>query len=154
MRRVAFGYAKFTLATPVAERLQPLQLGVSVRDGPATFAGVIRAALQEHPDWVTVKLDFRNEVSRLAFLTFVATSFPSILLALLAAYGAPSYLTALTTDGWLRILSQCGATQGCNFGSLAFACALQRPLEQTQQEHPHVLIVALHDDVHIAGPPR
>ena len=74
----------------------------------------MRLALEQNPRWVVVKVDFLNafnEVSRLAFLRFVATHFPQLLLFLLAAYGAPAYRsimtpTALGPDGWVRFLSQ------------------------------------------------
>ena len=72
---------------------------------------------------VVVKI-VNNEVSRLAFLTFIAAHFPELLLFLLAAYGAPAYITALGPDGWVRFLSLCGCTQGCPLGPLCFASGL------------------------------
>ena len=77
-------------------------------------------------------MDFQNafnEVSRLAFLLFFARDFPALFLAAFAAYGAPTFLSAPCADGFIRFLSQRGATQGCSLGSLAFASALQEVLE-------------------------
>ena len=80
----------------------------------------MRTALSDNPGWVATKVDFRNafnEVSRSAFLLFIAVHFPALLLVLLAAYGAPTYITALGPRGWVRFLSQRGCTQGCPAGS-------------------------------------
>ena len=116
----------------------------------------MQVALQAHPTWVVCKADFRNafnECSRLAFLTFVAAHFPLLALALLAAYGAPAYVTALGPQGWVRFLSRRGCMQGCPAGPLCFAAALQRVLVQARLDHPQCLIIALHDDLQVAGPP-
>merc|ERR1712185_125693 len=90
--------------------------------------------------------------SRAAFLRFAAVSFPALLLFLLAAYGAPAYITALGPEGWVRFLSRRGCTQGCPLGPLCFAAALQDVLRTVRDAHPDCLVVALHDDVQIAGP--
>ena len=119
------------------------------------FAATVRLALESNHRWVVVKVDFRNafnEVSRLAFLRFCAAHFPQLLLFLLAAYGAPAYITALGPDGWVRFLSRCGCTQGCPLGPLAFAAALQLVLERVRDRCSDCLVVSLHDDAQIAGP--
>ena len=72
---------------------------------------------------------------------------------LLAAYGAPSYITALGPEGWVRFLSQRGTTQGCPLGPWCFAAALHPVLVGARAEFPDLTIVAIHDDVQIAGPP-
>ena len=118
---------------------------------------VVRIGLESHPDWVCCKLDFRNAfnmVSRVAFLRYAARHFPTLLLFLLAAYGAPAYITALGPDGWVRFLSRRGCTQGCPLGPLCHAAGLQPALEQVHHGFPDVLLAALHDDVEIAGPPE
>ena len=128
---------------------------MGVSRGVEIFASTVRLALEENPRWVVVKVDFRNafnQVSRLAFLRFVAAHFPQLLLFLLAAYGAPAYITALGPDGWVRFLSQCGCTQGCPLGPLCFAAALQLVLERVRDRFPACLVVSLHDDAQIAGP--
>ena len=158
-RRVAAGFMASRGGRGFGERLAPLQLGVGVQHGPEIFASAVRLALEAHPDWVVVKIDFRNafnEVSRLAFLTFVAAYFPELLLFLLAAYGAPAYITALGPDGWVRYLSRCGCTQGCPLGPLCFAAAVHTVLERVRGDPRFAgcLVVALHDDVQIAGPPE
>ena len=158
-RRVAAGFMASCRARSFGERLAPLQLGVGVPRGPEVFAAAIRLALEAHPDWVVVKVDFRNafnEVSRLAFLTFVAAHFPELLLFLLAAYAAPAYITALGPDGWVRFLSRCGCTQGCPLGPLCFASAVHGVLERIRGDPRFAgcVLVALHDDLQIAGPPE
>ena len=111
-------------------RLPPysrVQLGVCTSHGTEIFATVIRLALEAHAGWVCCKLDFCNafnECSRRAFLRFAAEHHPELLLFLLAAYGAPSYITALGPEGWVRFLSQRGTTQGCPLGPWCFAAAL------------------------------
>ena len=124
--------------------------------GPAIFALAVQLAMQAHDGWVAVKVDFRNAFnmcSRTAFLTFAAKRFPALLLLLLAAYGAPPYITGLGPDGWVRWLSRRGCTQGCPLGPLCFAAALQETLEAVHTAFPDVLIAAIHDDVQVAGPP-
>ena len=82
----------------------------------------MRTALSDNPGWVATKVDFRNafnEVSRSAFLLFIAVHFPALLLVLLAAYGAPTYITALGPRGWVRYLSQRGCTQAARRGASA-----------------------------------
>ena len=154
-RRLAAGFLASCYGGDFGERLGPTQLGVGVSRGAGIFASTVRLALEENPRWVVVKVDFRNafnEVSRLAFLRFVAAHFPQLLLLLLAAYGAPAYITALGPDGWVRFLSQCGCTQGCPLGPLCFAAALQLVLERVRDHFPACLVVSLHDDAQIAGP--
>jgi hypothetical protein len=53
-----------------------------------------------------------------------------LLLVLLAAYGAPAYITALWPEGWIRFLSRRGTTQGCPLGPFTFAAALHPVLRQ------------------------
>ena len=106
-RRLAAGFLASCYGSEFGERLGPTQLGVGVSRGVEIFAATVRLALESNPRWVVVKVDFRNafnEVSRLAFLRFCAAHFPQLLLFLLAAYGAPAYITALGPDGWVRFL--------------------------------------------------
>lgn len=56
--------------------------------------------------------------------------FPTLLLFLLAAYGAPAYITALGPDGWVHFLSRRGCTQGCPLGPLCHAAGLQEAIER------------------------
>jgi len=156
-RRIAAGFMASHESESFGERLGPAQLGVGVPRGPEIFATTVRLALEAHPDWVAVKADFRNafnEVGRVVFLAFIAAHFPVLLLFLLAAYGAPAYITALGPGGWVRYLSRRGATQGCPLGPLCFASALQTVLERVRSEYPDCLILALHDDAQVAGPPE
>ena len=75
------------------------------------------------------------------------------MLFLLAAYGAPPYITALGPAGWVRFLSRRGTTQGCPLGSYCFAAALQPVLEAVARRH-ECLTVSIHDNVQLAGPPE
>ena len=155
-RRLAVGFAIHVLSGDIGARLGPVQLGVGVRDGTAIFANTVRTALTDHPEWVGIKCDFRNafnEVSRTAFLRFIARNFPALLLVMLSAYGAPVYITALGSMGWVRFLSRRGCTQGCPAGGLCFAAALQEVLEATQAAFPGCIVIATHDDVVVCGPP-
>ena len=55
--------------------------------GPEIIATALRLAMEEHPGWVAVKLDFTNafnQCSRRAFLRFLASRYPSLMLLLLA----------------------------------------------------------------------
>ena len=97
-RVAGFGENRARLRAGFGETFQPLQLGVCTSHGTEIFATVIRLALEAHAGWVCCKLDFCNafnECSRRAFLRFAAEHHPELLLFLLAAYGAPSYITAL-----------------------------------------------------------
>ena len=153
-RRLLAGFLASRLSGTFGERLRPTQLGVGVSRGVEIFAAAVRLAMEAHPRWTVVKVDFRNafnEVSRIAFLRFAAAHFPALIPFLLAAYGAPAYITALGPDGWVRFLSRCGCTQGCPLGSLAFAAAIQNVLERVRDQFADCLVIALHDDVQIAG---
>ena len=105
------------------------------------------------------KLDFRNAfnmVSRVAFLRYAARYFPTLLLFLLAAYGAPAYITALGPDGCR--LGALLVTAGLHAGLPARAavpCSWAAVGARATVHHgfPDVLLAALHDDVEIAGPP-
>jgi hypothetical protein len=155
-RRIAAGFLAQAHRNAFGDTLGPLQLGVGVSHGPAIFALAVRLALQAHDGWVAVKVDFRNAFnmcSRTAFLRFVAKHFPALILMLLAAYGAPTYITALGPEGWVRFLSKRGCTQGDPLGPLAHAAALHEALKAVQALFSDVLVVAIHDDVQIAGPP-
>ena len=88
-----------------------------------------------------------------SFLRFIARNFPALLLVMLSAYGVPAYITALGSIGWVRFLSRRGCTQGCPAGGLCFAAALQEVLEATQAAFPACIVIALHDDVEVCGPP-
>ena len=126
-RRVAMGYMVHVIGESAGGVLGPTQLGVGVSRGPEIFATVMQVALQAHPTWVVCKADFRNafnECSRLAFLTFVAAHFPLLALALLAAYGAPAYVTALGPQGWVRFLSRRGCMHaGMPCGPALLCCS-------------------------------
>ena len=135
--------------------MSPEQLGPA-KDGCLKLAYTLRAAREANPGWVVFKLDFRNafnECDREAFLEFVAREVPCLLPALHAAYGEPSYITALCGDASVRFLAKHGSTQGCNFGPLAFQAALQPTLRQVASDYPGVYVGAIHDDVNVAGPP-
>ena len=129
------GFMVHLHAARACDRFPPTQLGVALASGPEIFATLIRAAGRHcrsiHTDWVarSSKCDFRNtfnEVSRMAFLLFVAANFPALLPILYAAYRLPTYISALGPGGCLvRFLSRRGCTQGCPAGSLCFAAALQ-----------------------------
>ena len=126
-RSVAAGFMCAAHREAFGTAMGPLQVGVGVRRGPEIIALAMRLALERHPDWVAVKLDFRNAFntcSRLAFLRWTAQHFPALLPFLLAAYRAPPYITALGPDGWVRWLSRRGCTQGCPLGQYCFAAAL------------------------------
>ena len=136
--------------------LGPVQLGVGLSRGPQIFALAVRLALESSPGSVVCKLDFKNAFnmcSRRAFLRYTARHFPALLLFLLAAYGAPPYITALGPAGWVRFLSRRGTTQGCPLGPYCFAAALQPVLQAVARRHA-CLTVSIHDDVQLAGPPE
>ena len=155
MRRVAFGFAAKCVAAPWAEKMAPEQLGPT-RDGCLRFAATVRACLEAHPDWVLIKLDFRNafnECDRAAFLSYIAEHMPCLLPALHAAYGEPVYISALGADGAVRFLSRWGSTQGCNFGPHCFQAALQKALRSVAAEFSDCFVGGVHDDIGIAGPP-
>ena len=85
-------------------------------------------------------------------LRFIARWFPEVLLFVMAAYGVPPYIIALGPDGWVRFLSRAGCTQGCGLGPLCFAAALHIALERVARQFPDITVVAIHDDVGLAGP--
>ena len=67
----------------------------------------MRLAIEAHPDWVILKLDFKNAfntVARLAFLRWTAANFPILLPFLQRAYSSDPFIHALGPDGWVRFL--------------------------------------------------
>ena len=98
-RRVAAGFLCAAHRAEFGSAMGPLQLGVGVLRGPEILALAMRLALESHPRWVAVKLDFKNAFntcSRPAFLRWTAQHFPALLLTIPpgAAYRAPPYITA------------------------------------------------------------
>jgi len=140
----------------VGPALAPLQVGVGVRGGAQCLGHAIRAGVMEHPDDVTVQLDFKNAfntLSREAMLKAVAKRVPQMLIYAQWMYKQASPLwLAETPVGAAPLWSKAGVRQGDPCGPLFFALTLQDALRATQLWNDDVRVIAYLDDVFLQGP--
>ena len=112
------------------QNIPPVQLGVGVPRGPEILALAMRLALERHPEWVALKLDFRNafnRVNRAAMLRAVRDRLPHLLPWVLWCYRTPSHLRF---GDLAPLLSAEGVQQGDPLGPLLFALTVQPLIER------------------------
>jgi hypothetical protein len=114
--------------------LAPLgQLGVAISAGAESIVHATRVALQSHPDWVVLQLDFENafqRISRELILQELSAHFPMLVPYFLMRYGRP---TVLQMTGDRRIYSSSGVQQGDPLGPFFFAVGLAAVLREAYQ---------------------
>jgi hypothetical protein len=112
--------------------LAPLQVGVGIRGGAQCLGHAIRAGVSEHPDHVTLQLDFSNEFNKLnrnAMRNAVASRAPQLLKYVRWSYmqASPLRLAKVEDPLW----SKAGVRQGDPCGPALFAlsrmCYKQHP---------------------------
>ena len=148
-----------SVSTPLLEHLLPHQVGCGLPSGAELGADVIRATLDQHPDWVVVTLDAAN-----AFNTFdrnhtwpeVARVLPSLLPLYAFLYGVPSDQCFADSDAIPRsVPSSVGSRQGCALGTLAHAINLQPVLLRVNESvltPRDPLLISYVDDSTIVAP--
>ena len=153
------------------------QMGVATPSGAETIIHVVRLAMQAHPDWVCLQLDFRNAfntVSRSLIANELREHHPDLLPYFYARYGQHTVLQVHTGPGQdpASIFSAQGLHQGDPlapfFFSLALRAAISKLKAKIQEQiqaasstdpssarHTELLhlLLAFLDDVTICGPP-
>jgi hypothetical protein len=114
----------------------PLQFGVGISQGAEVVVHATRVMMDQHPDWVVFKTDFRNAfVCRAKALEVVRQEFPQLLPWLQSIYSERSHLW-MQSDAGLGggardfIWSEDGAQQGDPLGPFLFCVAMQQVLVQ------------------------
>ena len=133
-----------------------LQLDCMVPNGSEHVVHDLQLHLQLHPGHTLVHLDVTNAFNtqhRYAFLKQVHEHFPRLLPLCAQFYAHDSDLLIWGRDGKLRILkSSSGQQQGDTLGSFLFCLGIHPILEAAHQQWPALLIRAICDDIHMAGP--
>ena len=153
------------------------QMGVATPSGAETIIHVVRLAMQAHPDWVCLQLDFRNAfntVSRSLIAAQLAEHHAGLLPYFYARYGMPTVLQVHTgpNQNAGSIYSTQGLHQGDPLAPFFFSLALRAAIIKLQAQiqaqirielnsdpnSPRAkllhLLLAYLDDVTICGPPR
>ena len=135
-----------------------VQFGVFTLDGVTAAARLAQLTLDAHPTHTILKTDFRNAFNVLSrkLMLQELLSYPELAPVhrmVHWAYSAESALFARGKDGIAGVIrSRQGVRQGCVFGSLAYAVATLRILK-TLKDNVNCEVVAILDDVSLAGPP-
>ena len=145
------------------EVLAPQQLGVGVQGGISILIHGVRLMLEQHEDFVVVKLDLRNGFNAVCRSTMLRrmASHPGLahlvpfMHALMAA-GSDLFVDGqrLFGDDAARPDSSEGTQQGLNLSSLAFSVAIQPELEALDAELTPFggCARAIMDDTYAIGP--
>ena len=139
-----------------------LQLGCMTKNGSEHALHDINLHLQLHPTAVVVHVDVTNAFnsqSRYHFLREVKTHFPELLHLAAQFYMEDTNLLVwgkAGQDGTQPLhclVSASGQQQGDTLGSFLFCLGIHPVLEAVHKAYPSVLVRAICDDVHLAGPP-
>jgi hypothetical protein len=137
-----------------------VQLGVSVPDGVSTAARLAQLFLEANPkEHVVLKTDFKNAFNNIPRHLVLDQLFKQPSLSRFYrmvhwTYSAPSRQFVRGASGIEAVIMSCeGVRQGCVFGSLGYAIATLEMFLQVRDQHPGVLVVAILDDLCLAGKP-
>ena len=135
-----------------------LQLGCMLRNGSETVVHDLQLHMQLHKDHTLLHIDVSNAFNtqhRYAFLKEVHEHFPDLLPLCAQFYTHDSDLLIWGKDGKLRVLkSRSGQQQGDTLGSFLFCLGIHPILEAAHEKWPGLLIRAICDDIHVAGPDK
>ena len=145
--------------------LEPLQFGLS-KSGLESITYITRQALQDHPDWVLLRLDLVNafnSILRKIIFKEVSAHFPLLLPWLHCLYGEFSQLWTKSEEGsfYFPISSEEGVKQGCTLGSFLFCLAIHNPvikklnalLTSLSSTASSGMVFGLLDDINIIADP-
>ena len=155
IRRLVSKAACLQIKKSMAEYLSPHQYGVATPGGAEMMTHLIQICLQQHPDWVILKLDAKNAfntVSRQVILTPVAEKFPQLFPLVSKCYLQPSLLTVKVGNYTSYVHSEEGVQQGDPLGSFLFSLALQPILLKANRDNSSALTPSYLDDTIILGP--
>jgi hypothetical protein len=133
-----------------------LQLGCMTPNGSEHVIHDLQLHMELHPTHTLVHCDIGNAFNsqhRYAFLKQVHEHFPALLPLCAQFYAHESDLLIWGKDGKLRVLkSRSGQQQGDTLGSFLFCLGIHPILEAAHQKWPNLIIRAICDDIHLAGP--
>jgi hypothetical protein len=133
------------------EALAQLQLSVGVSGGCKAVAHAVGAGMLADCVRVTLSLDTKNAFNMLAA---AAEHVPCMLPIAQWAYGAPSTLHLVGTDGFLPLVPASKVRQGDPLGPYFLALTLQAVLVRVEVAAPDVGVVAIADDVYLQAHPE
>ena len=127
----------------------PLERGgerrtVGLKSGLESITYITRQALQDHPDWVLLRLDLVNafnSILRKIIFKEVSAHFPLLLPWLHCLYGEFSQLWTKSEEGsfYFPLSSEEGVKQGCTLGSFLFCLAIHNPvIKKLNQRFTHL----------------
>ena len=107
---------------------EPFHFGLS-KSGLESITHITKEALQQHPNWVLLRLDLVNAfntILRKIIFQEVQEHFPFLLPWLCCLYGQSSNLWTKSEDGtfYFPLSSEEGVKQGCTLGSFLFCLAI------------------------------
>ena len=141
------------------------QMGIAVPAGAESIIHATRIALEAHPDWAVLQIDFKNAyntVSRTLIREELLKHFPDLVDYFDARYGQPTKLFVPALGVGQFIWSEVGVHQGDPLGPLFFALALRAVMVATVTRQDTnagqlfvdiLLILAYLDDLVVIGPP-
>ena len=137
-----------------------LQLGTLTPSGNEQVLHELTLHHQANPGHLILHLDVTNAFnsqSRYAFIRAVKELIPELLPAATAFYLDDSTLYVYDMDNPTNapasLRSTSGQQQGDTLGSVLFCIGIQPILNRVHAAFPTVLIRAITDDIHLAGPP-
>ena len=136
-----------------------IQLGVFIPDGVSSAARLTQLMLEANSKHIVLKTDFKNafnNIPRQLVLQqlFAKPSLSRFFRMVHWTYSAPSLQFVRGGRGVETVIpSNEGVRQGCVFGSLGYAIATLEMFTQVRDKHPDVLVVAILDDLCLAGDP-
>jgi hypothetical protein len=162
-RQLRPAVGEYFAASPQRGVATPVQVGVGTRGGSDIMLHAIGAALDQHPEWVLLMVDYTNAfntVSRTRFLEEVHRLFPELYPFVLSCYEMDPFMVygVADADGVLTpqsIMSQEGCQQGDPLGPILFSLVLHIVMLEVLRSHPSLPIsVSYLDDGSLLGPPQ
>ena len=132
IRRLVAKSVCLQMKEAIANYLVPHQYGVCTPGGSEMMTHLVQLCLQQHPDWVALKLDARNAfntISRQSILSEVALYFPELFPFISKCYVQSSQLTTRLNLSTCCITSAKGVQQGDPLDPFLFSLALH-PIQQ------------------------